>query len=589
MRWSLGNGNLEDCVAILPGGYRRKVINSETDKSESFTTPVFIAIDSSKPSSNDINECELASPNIVCNTGTVCINTEGSYRCECMEGFTNIHDSYYVTSTELFCQDIDECNIDAQNIMCGTGTVCINTEGSYRCDCLEGFVRLSDPVSVSGGYYCQDIDECKQNSHGCSVYADCINYEGSFECQCMNGFYGDGFDCFDIDECHFELHNCTANNTACKNTPSSFECVCMEGFVWNGSVCIDVDECQLQIHNCSANNTVCRNLPGSYECPCSDGFVWNGSVCVEINECEVIFYPCNATSEGDCANTTGSYQCYCFDGFNKSGKLCKDIDECAIDNHYCSEHNGQCENTEGSYECHCLEGFSGTWPYCADVDECSLLTHNCPENSYCKNTLGGYQCDCFHGFTKNGLFCYDIDECAIDNHYCSEHNGQCENTEGSYECHCLDGFNGTWPYCPACPGMWSDSFELATGDTYCVVSIRMAWYDADYFCKSFGTHLAEVQNLERNTHLANIIRNLNVSAAWIGLRDIGGNWVFENGTDPTFFNWNAGEPNYMPIISYILYEENCALLHDNTYWSSENCLDIQMESICLKASDYQQP
>ena len=40
-----------------------------------------------------------------------------------------------------------------------------------------------------------DISECSQNNGGCSDQAVCSNTEGSFKCNCKNGFAGDGFTC----------------------------------------------------------------------------------------------------------------------------------------------------------------------------------------------------------------------------------------------------------------------------------------------------------------------------------------------------------------------------------------------------------
>ena len=43
--------------------------------------------------------------------------------------------------------------------------------------------------------YIIDVNECLVNNGGCSVNAFCTNTEGSFTCQCKNGFLGDGLSC----------------------------------------------------------------------------------------------------------------------------------------------------------------------------------------------------------------------------------------------------------------------------------------------------------------------------------------------------------------------------------------------------------
>lgn len=52
--------------------------------------------------------------------------------------------------TELDCDfpwfflpaDIDECA--AKMHYCHANTVCVNLPGSYRCDCVKGYVRIDD-------------------------------------------------------------------------------------------------------------------------------------------------------------------------------------------------------------------------------------------------------------------------------------------------------------------------------------------------------------------------------------------------------------------------------------------------------------
>lgn len=40
-----------------------------------------------------------------------------------------------------------------------------------------------------------DLDECLHGFDDCNAAAECINTYGSYKCSCMDGFYGDGFDC----------------------------------------------------------------------------------------------------------------------------------------------------------------------------------------------------------------------------------------------------------------------------------------------------------------------------------------------------------------------------------------------------------
>jgi len=74
----------------------------------------------------DLNECDfMTNP---CDGGE-CINTDGSYRCECPAG-------YVLDSTGKKCVDENECKINVN--ICGNGT-CTNLQGGFECICADGF------------------------------------------------------------------------------------------------------------------------------------------------------------------------------------------------------------------------------------------------------------------------------------------------------------------------------------------------------------------------------------------------------------------------------------------------------------------
>lgn len=74
----------------------------------------------------DINECE-EQPGL-CRGGR-CLNSEGSYKCECPEG-------HELASDKQSCKDIDECSRTSG--ICSNG-VCENMMGTYQCICNEGY------------------------------------------------------------------------------------------------------------------------------------------------------------------------------------------------------------------------------------------------------------------------------------------------------------------------------------------------------------------------------------------------------------------------------------------------------------------
>ena len=74
---------------------------------------------------------------------------------------------------------MNDCNIE--------NSKCINTLGSYWCECLNGFYNVNSS--------CYDINECNLELHDCYSISSCYNLYGSYACKCDKGFYGDGKYC----------------------------------------------------------------------------------------------------------------------------------------------------------------------------------------------------------------------------------------------------------------------------------------------------------------------------------------------------------------------------------------------------------
>ena len=108
---------------------------------------------------------------------------------------------------------------------CDNNSECVNSSGSFECECHDGFTK--DPTSDVS---CIDIDECLTDP--CDDTEVCVNTEGGFDCVCHDGFQRDKIDpqkCIDIDECTFGFHNCGVN-TRCLNRPGYFQCPCEVGY-----------------------------------------------------------------------------------------------------------------------------------------------------------------------------------------------------------------------------------------------------------------------------------------------------------------------------------------------------------------------
>ncbi|RDD36432.1 Fibrillin-1, partial [Trichoplax sp. H2] len=338
----------------------------------------------------DVNECITGSNN--CSNVATCTNQIGSYSCACNSGYVGDGiNCYELSSDKLTCVDINECQRFRPCYQ-----VCINTEGSFTCECEQGFELNNSKLTCN-------VSESCGIGHNCSQICTYIN--GSEICSCMKGYaltYGSQTESEDIDECN--------------SNPSPY-----------GWTCDDINEC-LENNPCSQNAN-CTNAPGSYACQCKIGYTGNGKICSDIHECLTGSNMCS--SNASCMSNNGSYTCMCKPGFVGNGYTRQDVNECSTTND-CSL-NAICTNTAGSHTCECKVGYSGDGKTCNYVDECTLGIHSCSNSATCNNTMGSYLCKCNQGFSGNGSTCNDINECAPETDTCSN-NATCTNTIGSYMC-----------------------------------------------------------------------------------------------------------------------------------------------------------
>ena len=100
-----------------------------------------------------------------------------------------------------------------------------------------------------------DIDECYEDTHGCSHY--CNNTIGSYFCYCLPGY-----------ELDADSHSCNGMQN------ELFHGVCFSHVL----TVSDIDECMRGTDMCHENAT-CSNINGSYLCSCNPGWSGNGVNC----------------------------------------------------------------------------------------------------------------------------------------------------------------------------------------------------------------------------------------------------------------------------------------------------------------------
>merc|ERR1712048_1207626 len=153
--------------------------------------------------------CDLGTH--TCDQLATCVDTEGSFECNCMSGYNNIDNQ---------CVDIDECAVSLFND-CDTasGASCTNTDGSFICSCPNGMGGAgtnADPCTAILGT-CSNFE-----STGYSATQDCSNMAENELCtaSCAENYYATG----DGQSIDFSFRCvCTGDRTSAASLTCNFE------------------------------------------------------------------------------------------------------------------------------------------------------------------------------------------------------------------------------------------------------------------------------------------------------------------------------------------------------------------------------
>ncbi|KGL83392.1 Nephronectin, partial [Tinamus guttatus] len=221
-------------------GYTGKTCNQGT-----LTASNTLCIFSSHPLSflsffSDLNECGLKPR--PCKHR--CMNTYGSYKCFCLNGYMPMPDGT--------CSNAQTCSM--ANCQYGCDVV----KGQARCRCPSPGLQLGPD-----GRTCIDINECATGRAICPRFGHCSNTFGSYICRCHKGFnlmyIGGKQQCHDIDECSLGQHQC-GTFSRCYNTHGSYQCKCKEGYIDSGTNCILIPNVMIEppglYHMLKGNSTL---------------------------------------------------------------------------------------------------------------------------------------------------------------------------------------------------------------------------------------------------------------------------------------------------------------------------------------------
>mmetsp|Transcript_27936 Transcript_27936/g.35016 ORF Transcript_27936/g.35016 Transcript_27936/m.35016 type:complete len:757 (+) Transcript_27936:49-2319(+) len=309
--------------------------------------------------------------------------------------------------------DVDECALPASHSMapkCHRSSRCVNTIGSYECQCLDGEVALegagmglcggarNTSCCLEGGQMgrkaiaaCKADFRCPEDQcpGDCVAGATCIpsKDKSSYSCQCKSGLVGNGRKCTEIQPKAWKTRTGTL-------LPGS-EDVC-------GCQTPRVDHC----HNVvCGDNAFCRSLDYSHECVCRPGFKF-----IEELGCMDEKLP-TMTIKGK--NPMHLQQC---DNYEEYGVHIVDENDEGLTRNVHIEYSqplGYCLREMGSFHVNYTLETPWTnpsfirltrWVEVEDINECNLdkeVTSQCPDclprcspEATCSNTIGSYTCTC---------------------------------------------------------------------------------------------------------------------------------------------------------------------------------------------------
>uniref|UniRef100_A0A3P9PXQ0 EGF containing fibulin extracellular matrix protein 1 n=1 Tax=Poecilia reticulata TaxID=8081 RepID=A0A3P9PXQ0_POERE len=154
---------------------------------------------------------------------------------------------------------------------------CVNTLGSYYCECNPGYKLAHNNYSCT-------VNECETES---TCQHHCYNLIGSFLCQCDHGFEL-APDKVSIDECSLSTYMCQYQ---CVNTPGSYSCECPPGYQLQGNRLCQINECEMGTHDCQ-DDEMCWNYYGGFRCyprnPCEPLYTLTSERCIcrSPSECQ---------------------------------------------------------------------------------------------------------------------------------------------------------------------------------------------------------------------------------------------------------------------------------------------------------------
>ncbi|XP_060089513.1 matrilin-3 isoform X2 [Heteronotia binoei] len=107
------------------------------------------------------------------NCEQICVTSDGSWHCDCYEGYTLNPDKRTCSIRETCASGTHNCE-----------QICVSTDDSWRCDCYEGYTLNPDMRTCSTRSSTEDV--CASGTHDCQQI--CVSSGQSYYCECHEGY-----------------------------------------------------------------------------------------------------------------------------------------------------------------------------------------------------------------------------------------------------------------------------------------------------------------------------------------------------------------------------------------------------------------
>ncbi|XP_015271933.1 PREDICTED: matrilin-3 [Gekko japonicus] len=150
------------------------------------------------------------------NCEQICVTSDGSWRCDCYEGYTLNPDKRTCSTRETCASGTHNCE-----------QICVSTDDSWRCDCNEGYTLNPDMRTCSktsdtaGTHNCEQICAARDGLWNCDYYEGYTLNPDKQTCSIRSSTE---------DVCASGTHDC---QQICVPGGQSYYCECYEGYSLN--------------------------------------------------------------------------------------------------------------------------------------------------------------------------------------------------------------------------------------------------------------------------------------------------------------------------------------------------------------------